>query len=64
MKGIVYFFGVDCNNHMDLCEKEKITKFPTVRIFPPLPVPAYDYEGELDGKKVVNEASRYVLSFV
>jgi hypothetical protein len=44
MQGVFKVGAVDCYKEWELCEKEKITKTPTVRIYPPSPVPAFDYE--------------------
>jgi len=35
---------VDCYEQYELCDKEQITKTPTVRVYPILPIPAYDFE--------------------
>lgn len=35
---------IDCYEQYELCEKEKVTKTPVVRIYPVLPVPSFDYE--------------------
>eukprot|EP01017_Pseudomicrothorax_dubius_P005126 TRINITY_DN11211_c0_g1_i1.p1 TRINITY_DN11211_c0_g1~~TRINITY_DN11211_c0_g1_i1.p1 ORF type:complete len:398 (+),score=137.24 TRINITY_DN11211_c0_g1_i1:83-1276(+) len=64
LDGIYKFAAVDCDENYELCEKEGVTKFPTVRVYPPLPVPPFDHEGELSAKAVTNVAARYVLSNV
>lgn len=43
-RGVFKIGGCDCEEDADICEKEKITKFPTFRIYPPFPIPAVDYE--------------------
>jgi hypothetical protein len=43
-QGVFKIAAVDCYKEWELCDKEKVTKFPTVRIYPINPVPAYDHE--------------------
>lgn len=38
-RGVFKTGAVDCDEHPALCEKEGITKFPTIRILPPNPIP-------------------------
>ena len=44
MQGVFKIGVVDCYEAWDLCEKEKIEKTPVVRVYPPNPVPAFNYE--------------------
>jgi len=55
---------VDCYGQYELCEKEQVTKTPVVRIYPALPVPAFDYEGDMSAKGWTGAASRFVQSNV
>lgn len=63
-KGMLRIGAVDCNQEQKLCEKEKIKKYPTFRLFPPQPVPAMDYDGELDTKKMSSWAVKFIQSNV
>jgi hypothetical protein len=54
----------DCDENAKLCEKENIQKFPTLRIYPPVPIPLYDYEGPLDTKELMQAAAKYLGSNV
>jgi hypothetical protein len=47
-----------------VCEKEKVTKFPTIRVYPPQPMPNFDYDGELDTKKILSLAAGYLQNNV
>ena len=38
-KGMFRMGSVDCDDVSVLCNKEKIDKFPTWRIYPPFPIP-------------------------
>ena len=40
-KGIFQFGGVDCGSQGGLCAKEGITNFPTIKIYPPMPLPPF-----------------------
>lgn len=44
--GIFKIGAVDCDSQAKICEKEKITSFPTVRIYPQFPAPTIDMPGE------------------
>jgi len=43
-RGIFRLMFCDCDENAKLCEKENIQKFPTVRVYPPIPIPSIDYE--------------------
>jgi hypothetical protein len=43
-KGIFRIGSVDCGDFTAICSKEKITKFPTVRVYPTFPAPLIDLE--------------------
>lgn len=51
---------INCENEINICAKERITNYPTFRIYPPNPIPTFDYEGELNINKMISTASRYV----
>lgn len=55
--------SVDCNEFSALCKKEKIDKFPTLRVYPAFPAPTQDYEEPtLDTEKLKKLASRFISS--
>ena len=57
--------GIDCDEYPKICTKEKVTKFPTFRIYPPFPAPTVDYEEEgYNAEKIKKLASRFVTSRV
>jgi hypothetical protein len=60
MNGIFKYAAVNCDENADVCTKEGVKKFPTVRIYPPFPVPVYDHEGDLSSKDIVAQAGKYV----
>lgn len=66
-KGLFNFAGVDCETDSKLCTEEGITSFPTVKIYPPIPIPAFVPEvslsltqAGLDAKKIAAIAQNYV----
>lgn len=52
--------GVDCQAQAALCEKEQIRDFPTLKVYPPFPIPASDYEGETSVKAINAAMARYI----
>ena len=43
-KGIFRIGSVDCTEHTPICDKEKVDKFPTIRIYPTFPAPTFDLD--------------------
>lgn len=41
-RGIFNIASLNCDDEPGICEKEKIKTFPTVRVYPPLPLPSID----------------------
>lgn len=62
-KGLFYIGAINCGEEPTICEKEKITTFPTVRVYPPLPLPSIDVEVPAEtmaATDVFKLASRYL----
>ena len=38
-KGIFRIGSVDCGDFADVCKKEGVESFPTVKVYPPYPIP-------------------------
>ena len=54
-KGIFRMGSVDCTTQVDICKKENVNNFPTMRIYPTFPAPTFDLDlsGEnFDTKKL------------
>ena len=47
-KGIFRIGAVDCDTQGPICDKEKVTAFPTFKIYPPFPAPVFDAPIEKD----------------
>ena len=43
-KGIFRIGAVDCDDQPKICEKEKVNAYPTMKIYPPFPAPAFDVD--------------------
>ena len=64
-KGMYRVGAVSCDDFPKICEKEKVNKYPTFRIYPPFPAPTADYEEDtFDIDKLKKMASRFVTSRV
>lgn len=64
-KGLFRIGALDCASFESICKKEKIDKFPTLRVYPSFPAPFQDYEEpSLDTDKLKKLASRFVSSRV
>lgn len=42
-RGVFRIGAVDCEEYPVLCEKEGVTVFPTVKIYPSVPIPVITY---------------------
>lgn len=53
-QGVFRIGAVDCSLQKKICDKEKVTAFPTIKIYPPYPAPAIDVEvnAKLEGKQI------------
>jgi len=53
---------VDCDDQPKICTKEKVTKFPTMKVYPPFPAPPFDIEvnEKTEGKTLRAKAGRYI----
>lgn len=55
--------AVDCEEFSSICEKEKISEFPTYRVYPPFPVPPQDHttgDTELDTDKLKKMSFKHI----
>ena len=61
-KGIFRIGAVDCDEQASICTKEKVESFPTFKVYPPFPAPAFDVPvGEtLDAKVLRGKAGRFI----
>jgi len=55
--------AIDCDEFSKICEKEKISQFPSYRIYPPFPAPIQDHvaiEKELDSDVIKKMALKHI----
>lgn len=56
--------AVECNEFKAICDKEGISEFPSYKVYPPVPAPAFTFENdiatELDTDKLKKQVYRYV----
>jgi len=54
-KGLFRVDALSCDEFPIICAKEKVTKFPTFRVYPPFPAPTVDYEEDVySAEKIKN----------
>ena len=61
-KGIFRIGAVSCVNEDAICSKEKIDKYPTIRIYPQFPAPIFDLDtsgDQFDSKKLKMQAGKF-----
>jgi len=60
-KGIFRIGSVDCGDFADVCSKEGVTAFPTVKVYPPFPIPAFDLDmsEKFDTSKLKKAAGKF-----
>jgi hypothetical protein len=60
-KGIFRIGSVDCGEYAQVCKKEGVEAFPTVKIYPPFPIPSFDLEmvDKFDGSKLKKAAGKF-----
>lgn len=62
-KGIFRIGAIDCGDFSKICEKEKVKTFPTVKVFPPHPIPEMDLvmkDNKFDPKDLKKLAGRFI----
>jgi hypothetical protein len=61
--GIFKANAVNCDEHADICIKEGVKTYPTVKIYPPLPIPVndYDLETKFTNKVLRQKVAKYVV---
>lgn len=52
--------AVNCGSYPDICGKENVIDLPVVRVYPPMPIPAFDIEGEIQTKRIARACARYI----
>lgn len=63
-QGVFKIGACNCDEEIQICSKETSGKTPIIKIYPPMPIPAFDYEGPLDVQKILLQANKYLQSNV
>ena len=60
-KGIFRIGSVDCGDFADVCKKEGVETFPTIKVYPPYPIPQFDFEigDKFDVSKLKKNAGKF-----
>lgn len=59
-QGAFVIGSVNCDTQESLCETQDIRTVPMVKVYPPLPSPIYEYEGEKTAKKLISKLANYL----
>lgn len=61
-KGIFRIGSCNCEDNADICKKEGVTNFPTVRVYPTFPIPTQDLDLSkgLELKALKKTAGRFI----
>lgn len=60
-KGMYNLCAINCDTNPDICEKEGVTKYPNIRIYPQHPIPSIDLpEERYSLKKLRTQASKFL----
>jgi len=43
-RGLFKIGAINCAEEPGICEKEKVSSFPTIRVYPPVPLPSVDVD--------------------
>lgn len=62
LRGIVNFAFVNCKDYKKLCDQNAPKNLPSIKVFPPQPIPAQDFD--LDLKKAINQSVKYLKNYV
>jgi hypothetical protein len=52
--------AVNCKDFADICEKQDVREFPTIKVYPPLPAPIMNYEGKIETLSLVSYMGKFV----
>jgi len=46
LKDMMRVGAVDCDDFPKICDTEKVSTYPTYKVYPPFPAPVQDFEGD------------------
>jgi len=60
MKAMAKVCAISCADWPVFCEKQGVKETPTVKIYPPNPMPDFKYEGKLEAKGITGKLARFM----
>jgi len=63
MKGMAKVCAISCTDWPVFCEKQGVKETPTIMIYPPNPMPAFKYEGKMEGKAISGKVAKFIPDF-
>lgn len=52
--------AINCREFKDICEKQDVNEFPTIKVYPPLPSPVWLYEGKIETPALVSYMGKFI----
>jgi len=52
--------AINCKEYRDICEKQEVSEFPTIKVYPPLPSPVWVYEGKVETPALVSYMGKFL----
>jgi hypothetical protein len=52
--------ALNCKDFADMCEKQDVREFPTIKVYPPLPAPIMTYEGKVETPALVSYMGKFI----
>jgi hypothetical protein len=52
--------AINCKEFKDICEKQEVKEFPTLKVYPPLPSPVWVYEGKIETPALVSYMGKFL----
>lgn len=59
-QGAFVIGAVNCDTNESLCETQDIRTVPVIKIYPPLPSPIFEYEGDKTAKRLISKLANYL----
>lgn len=60
LKGMAKITAISCTEWSVFCKKNNVKETPFVMIYPPNPVPAFKYEGKMEGKAIAGKITKFM----
>lgn len=60
--GVFRIGSVDCDEYPKICTEQGVSKFPTFKIYPPIPMPPTEITDDITIDKIQRMASKHLHS--